>query len=191
MISKPCPKRALELAAIPDQHYSLDDHRRTMLFWCAETIQDGLIVELGVCHGGTGLMLAYVASCLGSNYLGVDDWSLEGSYENVVSLFAANLVSPPAWTLIKGKTQEVSLPSRPINMLFIDAGHDEANVFRDVERWVPRVMPGGIVAFDDYPQGPDWLDSCHWAVRQAAENVTASWEHIGSWEGLLIRRKSL
>lgn len=185
---KPCPKRALELSHLPDQHYSLDDHRRMMLFWCAETIQDGLIVELGVCHGGTGLMLSYVASCTNSRYYGVDNWSLEGSYEQVVQLFTENLPYPPSWTLINGNTHDVPLPKLPISMLFIDAGHDEANVGPDCERWIPLVMPGGIVAFDDYPQGADWRESCHYAVREYADMYTHNWDHIGSWEGLLIRR---
>jgi predicted O-methyltransferase YrrM len=38
----------------------------------------------------------------------------------------------------------------PIRLLFIDGLHTYEAVKADVQNWVPRLIPGGIVVFDDY-----------------------------------------
>jgi predicted O-methyltransferase YrrM len=48
-----------------------------------------------------------------------------------------------------------------LDFVFIDACHDTCAVLRDIERWLPKVAPGGFIAGDDY----DW-DSVRDAVRQ-------------------------
>ena len=70
---KPSWERALELSLRPSQHYSLSPEKRQLLFWCAAAAPENpLFVEIGVCHGGTAMMLAYVAKCLGGRYVGID-----------------------------------------------------------------------------------------------------------------------
>lgn len=39
---------------------------------------------------------------------------------------------------------------KSIDFLFIDGCHETAAVLRDVDRWVPKVATGGIIAGDDY-----------------------------------------
>jgi hypothetical protein len=36
------------------------------------------------------------------------------------------------------------------DFVFIDASHDYANVKSDIEAWMPKVKPGGILGGDDY-----------------------------------------
>jgi predicted O-methyltransferase YrrM len=36
------------------------------------------------------------------------------------------------------------------DFVFIDASHDYANVKSDIETWMPKVKPGGILGGDDY-----------------------------------------
>src|SRR5206468_3092487 len=39
---------------------------------------------------------------------------------------------------------------QPIRLLFIDGLHSYEGVSFDIRDWVPRVMPGGVIVFDDY-----------------------------------------
>jgi predicted O-methyltransferase YrrM len=173
-----------DLQAI-DGHYSVTEEQAFLLWRAAQSIPPGgVIVELGVCHGRMARLLARVAAEKAGSYLGIDDWSLEGSMAAV----AAHLDAFPLqhWTLIEGKTQEV--PPSHSNLLFIDAGHDEANIKPDCERWIPYLTPGGLVAFHDYNPTEE-PPSCHWAVRHYADRHTGDWPLIGYWGGLLIRRR--
>jgi len=35
-------------------------------------------------------------------------------------------------------------------MVFVDGNHARNYVIADIETWLPKVRPGGIMAFDDY-----------------------------------------
>ncbi|HXZ98793.1 MAG TPA: class I SAM-dependent methyltransferase [Candidatus Binatia bacterium] len=48
-----------------------------------------------------------------------------------------------------GYAERSSLPRR-IRLLYVDGDHSESGVRRDLEAWLPRVAPGGVVVFDDY-----------------------------------------
>lgn len=37
-----------------------------------------------------------------------------------------------------------------VDLVFIDADHAEESVLRDLEAWVPRVRPGGVISGHDY-----------------------------------------
>lgn len=183
--------RAKWLSLTPNQKYSLSIEKRQLLFWCAAAAPDGPhFVEIGVCHGGTAMLLAYVAKCRGGTYLGVDNWSLEGSYEEVRRALDLEHLREPAVELVAGDSTVLEGYRDPIDLLLIDGGHQIGVVDRDCERWIPLVRPGGLVCFDDYtgkllPREED----CHWAVRESAEHWTEEWWTVGFWEGLLVRRK--
>jgi len=189
-VVEPSWEEAKRLSLIPGQKYSLSVEKRQLLYWCAVTIpRGGLIVELGVCHGGTAMMLAYVAKCLEGLYAGVDDWSLEGSCEEVWAHMMAGGVQLNA-ALFEGDSRTITLPPDPIDLLFIDGGHQIGVVDQDCARWIPLVRPGGLVAFDDYTgKALPREEDCHWAVRESAERWTSEWETVGYWQGLLVRRK--
>lgn len=202
--------RAKYLSEIPNQHYSLSREKRNLLFWCAAAApKEPTFVEIGVCHGGTAMMLAYVARMLDGRYIGIDNWSLEGSFAEVrAHLDQADLLEPrieliqgdsttlnPQTVLrreamMKAVTGPHTLTSDGIDLLLIDGGHQEGVVDRDCANWIPHVKPGGLVCFDDYtgielPREKD----CHWAVRASAELWTGTYETVGYWSGLLVRRK--
>jgi len=60
-----------------------------------------------------------------------------------------------------------TLKTGPIRLLFIDGLHTYEGVSRDIADWVPRVVPGGVVVFDDYhnPQA---------GVRRAVDELLTS-----------------
>jgi len=74
-----------------------------------------------------------------------------------------------------------------VDFVFIDAGHDECSVRRDVEAWWPKVRPGGLMAGDDYVDADAAMEmySQNWsrcangevrpgAVRTAVDGFAAS-----------------
>jgi len=57
----------------------------------------------------------------------------------------------------------------PIRLLFVDGLHAYEAVKTDIEDWVPRVILGGIIVFDDYyPLGE------HPGVQEAVDEIVAS-----------------
>lgn len=67
-----------------------------------------------------------------------------------------------------GTSEEASrspLISPNFQMVFIDAMHDRENVKLDIQRWWPRVRPGGVLAGHDYAHE-------HWpGVKQAFDEI--------------------
>jgi hypothetical protein len=39
---------------------------------------------------------------------------------------------------------------RSVGFVFIDANHDKAHVTADIQAWLPKIAPGGILAGHDY-----------------------------------------
>lgn len=51
---------------------------------------------------------------------------------------------------IRSRSQDAADDFRePVELLFVDGGHDEELVIEDFEKWVPKVVEDGIVAFHD------------------------------------------
>ena len=81
---------------------------------------------------------------------GVDDW-----VEPIVSTSAS----------------ASSLPIDRIRLLFIDSSHTYEAVKGDIDAWLPRVVSGGVVVFDDY-----FNMNPKWGVRRAVDELLASGE---------------
>src|SRR5271165_3678981 len=65
--------------------YSVQPIQSRILFDHAVLVsQGGAIVELGVCHGRTSAMFAYLAKHLGFHYYGIDFFGLEGTSAEAV-----------------------------------------------------------------------------------------------------------
>ena len=61
------------------------------------------------------------------------------------------------------------MPPEPIRLLFIDGLHTYEAVAADIRDWAPRVVPGGIIVFDDY-MNPDPT----FGVKRAVDEMVAS-----------------
>lgn len=166
-----------------NDHYSLDECMQEKIFNLLKDIPEGsVIVELGTAHGKTSAILAYIANHQKGKYHGVDNFSLEGTPEE----FRINLdLLGLEYNLHVAKTQEL-LWDKPIDILLIDAGHDEKNVKPDCEKWIPFVKPGGIVLFDDWDENPN---SAHYNVSKYGELHTKGWEDLGYVDGLEKKMK--
>lgn len=159
-----------------NDHYALSKDQVEFIVRHAMTLpMFPTLLELGVCHGRTLASLALVAERLYGQAYGIDHFGLEGNVEEVQeSLFDRGILS---CKIIVADTREAEW-TKPIDLLVVDAGHDEANVRPDIEKYVPLVKSGGYVFFDDYDD-PKNRQSPHWAVRHYADLACGSWHDLG------------
>jgi predicted O-methyltransferase YrrM len=155
-------------ALIKDVPGWLSDEEGEALFELARDCTGrGVIVEIGSWKGKSTICLGR-GSRAGS---GVPVYAVDphadyrhGEFkDNIERAGIADLVTP-----VKGLSQDVVADfDRPIELLFVDGSHEEADVRRDFETWVPKVVERGTVAFHD----TTW----HPGVRKVvAEKIFAS-----------------
>lgn len=58
---------------------------------------------------------------------------------------------------------------------FIDADHGEGGITRDLPAWVPKIMPGGIIAFHDYGV---------WKPGVVVQREVDAWQARDPWKRL-------
>jgi cephalosporin hydroxylase len=143
----------------------------------AEVPDHRAIVELGVWRGGS---LAYLetgaAQGCGASVYGVDPWGLDGAYTDRPHLLrryrtedmAVAAKAAPTATLVRGFSTEVAATwdGPKVGLLYVDAVHHEQDVLADFRAWQPHLVPGAIIALDDYCER---FDGVRRAVAQLAE----------------------
>ncbi len=63
-------------------------------------------------------------------------------------------------------------PDDSLDFVYLDADHSEEAVLEDIQTWLPKVRPGGLIAGHDFLDGE--TSECHFAVRTAI----AKWEQM-------------
>jgi predicted O-methyltransferase YrrM len=127
----------------------------------------GVIVEIGSWKGKSTICLG-LGSQAGKSVriFAVDphaDYRHGEFKENIERAGIADLVTP-----VRGFSQAVADDfDEPIELLFVDGSHEEDDVREDFDKWVPKVVEGGIVAFHD----TTWHDGVR---RVVAEKVYGS-----------------
>jgi predicted O-methyltransferase YrrM len=117
---------------------------------------DGVIVEIGSWKGKSTVCLG-LGSRAGNSVpvYAVDphaDYRFGDFKTNVERAGIADLVRPIA-SLSQAAADEFDAP---IELLFVDGAHEYDLVLEDFEKWVPKVVDGGWVAFHDttWTKGP-------------------------------------
>lgn len=143
--------------------------------------ESGVIVELGGEYGRSASQFAYALKLSGHKSAKV--YTVDLFPEN--HWFVGKLLLAWDSNLIECKMNEYCTPlsgstvniakywqdkfdGKPIDLLFIDAGHSYLEVKADIENWTPFVKPGGVVAFHDYAKTPD-AHPLHFEVKQAVD----------------------
>jgi MMP 1-O-methyltransferase len=109
----------------------------------------GVIVEIGSWKGKSTICLG-LGSRAGNavRVFAVDphaDYRHGEFKDNIERAGIADLVTP-----VQGLSQQVADDfHEPIELLFVDGSHDEDDVREDFEKWVPKVVDRGTVAFHD------------------------------------------
>lgn len=143
----------------------------------------GLAVELGCLYGKSTKIFGEVSKEIGFDVTVVDAFvgekdSKEYFKKNVLDVY-------DTVTLIEGTTDEVSKDwVKEIDLLFIDANHQDEGINNDCINWLPFVKSGGIVAFHDYNN--DSFPS----VKKRVEEHTQGWPVIATnQDSIMIKRK--
>lgn len=123
----------------------------------------GGIVEIGSAWGKSTICLASGSRLAGREIVTAidphtgDAWFLDEVGAQRIDSFAefsANVERAGCREWVKPivKTSEAAAlePAEPVRLLFIDGLHTYEAVQQDIADWVPRVVPGGVVIFDDY-----------------------------------------
>jgi predicted O-methyltransferase YrrM len=128
----------------------LSDEEGEALYELArECTGKGVIVEIGSWKGKSTICLG-LGSRAGSGVpiFAVDphaDYRHGEFKQNIDRAGIADLVTP-----VKGFSQQVVDDfDQPIELLFVDGSHEEDDVREDFDKWVPKVVDGGVVAFHD------------------------------------------
>lgn len=171
------------------RRYSCTEEQQRAMSEIVEKLPDkAVVIELGTSYGLTAGFFLVSGEKNRIEYHGVDDFSLESKYDKVKeNLDALNI----SYFLHPVKTQVFAQEwNRPIDFLFIDAGHDEVNARHDIETFIPLVKSGGYVAFHDWDDCDDSNLTPHWAVTYYGRRATSDWEEIAFiGNQLMIRRK--
>lgn len=146
---------------------------------------DEVIVELGVYHGHSALVMAWGAKQgNGARVWGIDPWDTEGNVYGE----EFGLASARAWarywakglgfanhvSLVQGFSHEVGADwsGPPVGLLFVDGDHTEEGARRDLVTWLPHLAPGAVIAVDDYVS-PDYPGVAAAVDALVAEGVLA------------------
>ncbi len=137
-------------ALITDVPGWLSDEEGEALYELARACSGrGVIVEIGSWKGKSTICLGLGSRAgNGVRIFAVDphaDYRHGEFKDNIERAGIADLVTP-----VKGLSQEVAEGfHEPIELLFVDGSHEESLVREDFDKWVPKVVDGGIVAFHD------------------------------------------
>jgi hypothetical protein len=138
-------------------------------------------VEVGSFEGGSILTLGLRFLNRDIDFYSVESFtgSLDGTMDGFPLPSRRNFVEHLARfpglrvTLVPGDSVHAAalFDDGSLDCAFIDARHDTPSVLRDIAAWTPKLVPGGLVAGDDYG-----LDSVYAAVHATfpAVNVTPS-----------------
>lgn len=163
----------------------------------AQAAPDGAIVEIGSYRGKSAIALATGASLRAGTRPTV--YSIE-PHADFVGVYGGRFgpIDRAAYyqaMLDSGCAEHVALvnlPSvsaskawdLPIGLLFVDGDHRLEGVKNDAEAWLPFVVVGGIVAFDDA------LDPTIGPYHIVAELLqTGRFEHLGATDKISALRK--
>ncbi len=181
-------EKCLEIAREFKSEYALNEESQKVIFDLAMKLPNNAVIfEVGVANAKTTAVLLCSVKETGALYYGVDNFSLTKN-EKEIREKLDKLKIP--YIVFTNDSRTLGF-DKEIDLLLIDGGHDEANVSKDCEQYLPLVKDGGIAIFDDYIPKP--LDAgAHWAVREYADKFTKGWEDVGFFCGRVkIFRKPL
>jgi methyltransferase family protein len=168
-------------------HYTIgEDDQERIYELCQQIPQNGLALEIGVCHGRTAAVLGYCARNIGFEAHGVDPYVLEGNGAEVQSkLDSLNLPYTLHITTSMGLIWD-----RPLDLLIIDGNHMDPYVTQDTEKYVPLIKIGGVVAFDDYVLPMGHPPCAHEAICRQVNKLKANpnWELLRDGRLAILKR---
>jgi predicted O-methyltransferase YrrM len=144
------------------------------------------IVNIWAGSGTSALAMLEARPDLGENFYTVDvsEGGPLGGMQNEKNAFA-NAGLPFSHHQILGDSKKVKWPHGLVDLCFIDGDHSREGVRGDIDAWLPRVKPGGLLAFHDYERDV-WPE-----VAKAVEEMTAHCCHVFTVDTLKVVRLPL
>ena len=151
----------------------------------------GAILEIGAGPDGTsGLTFAYALSEYGGATPKL--FSIDINPEHPV-VAVRDFVSEGLkvdWRIIIGDSLKVSLDQLPdeVDMLYIDGDHGGEHAIGDYRRFSPLVRPGGLIVFDDYPNGGGVPGAIAELAAEGVVGVALTYNHRDGNSHYVIRK---
>lgn len=151
--------------------------------------EDCYVVEIGCWTGYSTGILAEVVKQKNGRMCAIDTFKGEGShleevakYNNIFKYFTEYMESLGVGdyvSVMKGRSDKVVdvFDDGSIDLLFIDGDHRYSQVSKDIELWMPKIKPDGILCGHDYEGGEfdekyieeDYVDGKHHGVCKAVQ----------------------
>lgn len=143
--------------------------------------KDASIVNIGAGNGTSGLAFMEARSDLRLFTIDIQKESSPfGCLEGEEAVFrGAGFWGDPRHTQIHGDSKEVGRRWEygPVDLVFVDGGHQYHEAAGDITIWLPRIKPGGIMAVHDYEKTVKvWL-----GVNEAVKELL-----VGKFEQILF-----
>jgi hypothetical protein len=123
------------------------------------------IAEVGAYMGKSTAFMANKLKTkkLKTKFYVVDHWRGSAEHGLVIGLYETFLNNMEDCNVSKYITPlrlesvdaAATFPDKFFDFVFLDASHDYDSVKKDIQAWLPKVKPGGILAGDDYIEGWD------------------------------------
>lgn len=151
---------------------------------CMEVPEGGVVVELGSLFGRSSIIIGEVSKIKKYDFYCVDAFVTDGEPAKETFIKSVKDVYSRC-NLIEGFTDEVVKSwKKPIDLLFIDANHQDEGINADCENWLPFVKPRGLAAFHDYK------NLSFPAVRKRVDQHTGGWDLVAiDVDSLIVKRK--
>lgn len=129
------------------------------------------VVEIGSCIGRTACIVGLVLAQRGGELRGIE---INPEFAQLARSHVQGLNLQDTVTIINGDSAQVSWDGSPIDLLIIDGDHSEEAVDKDCALWLPRLRPGGVVAFHDFED-----------FKPNNSVVLGAWDHLKGWVRLM------
>jgi predicted O-methyltransferase YrrM len=157
----------------------------------------GSIVEVGAFEGGSACFLAGGLARRGEGtlhsidpHLGAPPWFGLAPHKRTLKAFqrAVGRCGLEPW-VVSHLSDSASLsavwPGEPIDAVFIDGDHSFLGALGDFECWAPKVVPGGLILFDDVAGTLSELDEAVDLVKSLRSVC-----YLGSVDGIAAFRRN-
>lgn len=133
----------------------------------------GSVVEIGSAFGKSTIFLAAGSKAADREkvyaidpHTGPEASSFDAFMRNMRTHGLESWVTPVVSTSVEAAR---SIDTGPIRLLYVDGLHTYEGVRADIADWIPKVVGGGVIVFDDYESRQPTVD-----VRRAVDELLAS-----------------
>lgn len=111
------------------------------------------------------------------NWLAMPKYDVSQAQQSINYGIASRIAAESGGHILKMNSEDAALliEDESLDFVFIDADHSYDGVWSDIEAWLPKIRPGGLLSGHDY-NNPE--DVCGPEVKRAVDEAAA----LHSWE---------